>query len=101
MSGFGTNFLAGLLLGALLAALAPLAGIDLAAGSVAQRIEVSTHPRTVQAVNRAAKSDRLRLPVRAKQDADTAKPVKIPVGCDPAFSPLARSGNNFSSRCLV
>ena len=99
MYGFGTNFLAGLLLGALLA-LAPLVGIDLAAGGTAQR-EMSVQPKNVQAVNRAAKSDRLPLPVRAKQDADNAKPAKIPVGCDPAFSPLTKSTSNFSSRCLA
>ena len=101
MYGFGTNFIAGVLLGALIAVLAPLAGIDLAAGGPVQRVETSAHVKNVQAVNRAAKSDRLPLPVRAKQDADNAKPVKIPVGCDPAFSPLTKSTSNFSSRCLV
>jgi hypothetical protein len=101
MYGFSTNFIAGLLLGALIALLAPLAGIDLAAGGVAPRVETSAHTKNVQTVNRAAKSDRLPLPVRAKQDADNAKPTNIPVGCDPAFSPLTKSTSNFSSRCLA
>lgn len=110
MYGFGGNFLAGLILGALLAALAPFA--DLALGLTAP--PASTNEISVpQSVNRAAKSDRLhhpvratrdgdRTPVRATREDDNVKPAKIPVGCDPAFSPLSRgAGGNFSRRCLA
>ena len=102
MYGFGGNFLAGLLIGGALAILAPLAATDLAAGSAALRTEnVSTQIKfDSQAVNRAAKSDRLNVTPN-KQDAENAKPAKIPIGCDPAFSPLSKGAPNFSARCLA
>lgn len=102
MYGFGGNFLAGLLIGGALAILAPLLSTDLAAGSVAPRHEnVSTQIKfDSQAVNRAAKSDRLNVAPN-KQDAENAKPAKIPIGCDPAFSPLSKGVQNFSARCLA
>ena len=100
MYGFGGNFLAGLLIGGALAILAPLLATDLAAGSAAPRAEnVSTQIKfDSQAINRAAKSDRL---APTKQDAENAKPAKIPMGCDPAFSPLSKGAPNFSARCLA
>jgi hypothetical protein len=106
MYGFGGNFLAGLLLGGALAILAPLLATDLAAGSVAPRAEsVSTQIKfDGQAVNRAAKSDRLNIApsiAPGKRDAESAKPAKIPIGCDPAFSPLSKGAPNFSARCLA
>jgi hypothetical protein len=98
--GFGTNFLAGLTLGVALTALAPLAATDLVADSM-PRADVQTKFE-VQTVNRAAKSDRLHGPQRATRDVEESKPAKIPVGCDPAFSPLSKgAGMNFSSRCLA
>jgi hypothetical protein len=109
MYGFGGNFLAGLLMGGALAILAPLLATDLAAGSVAPRAEsVSTQIKfDGQAVNRSAKSDRLNITpskqdaAPSKQDADNAKPAKILIGCDPAFSPLSKGVQNFSARCLA
>jgi len=102
MYGFGGNFLAGLLIGGALAILAPLFATDLAAGSVAPRVDnVSTQIKfDGQAVNRATKSDRLNI-APTKQDAENAKPAKIPMGCDPAFSPLSKGAPNFSARCLA
>jgi hypothetical protein len=102
MYGFGGNFLAGLLIGGALAILAPLLATDLAAGSAVPRTEnVSTQFKfDGQQVNRAAKSDRLNIAPK-KQDADNAKPAKIPIGCDPAFSPLSKGVPNFSARCLA
>ena len=102
MYGFSGNFLAGLLIGGALAVLAPLFATDLAAGSVAPRTEVATSQVRFdgQAVNRAAKSDRLNTSA-SKRDAENAKPTKIPVGCDPAFSPLSKGAPNFSARCLA
>ena len=102
MYGFGGNFLAGLLIGGALAILAPLLATDIAAGSAAPRNEnVSTQIKFEgQEVNRAAKSDRLKS-APSKQDAENAKPAKIPMGCDPAFSPLSKGAPNFSARCLA
>jgi hypothetical protein len=118
MYGFSGNFLAGLLLGALLAMLAPFAAIDLAAGFTAPN-PAALEQAEPQSVNRTAKTDRLVVPVRdtpderapvratrdtdrATRDTDNVKPAKIPVGCDPAFSPLSREArHNFSRRCVV
>ena len=102
MYGFGGNFLAGLLIGGALAILAPLVSTDLAAGSAAPRTEnVSTQIKIDgQIVNRATKSDRLNV-APSKRDAENAKPAKIPIGCDPAFSPLSKGAPNFSARCLA
>ena len=102
MYGFGGNFLAGLLIGGALAILAPLVATDFAAGSAVSRTEnVSTQFKfDGQQVNRAAKSDRMNIAPK-KQDADNAKPAKIPIGCDPAFSPLSKGAPNFSARCLA
>jgi hypothetical protein len=102
MHGFGTNFLAGLFLGAAVAVLAPLAATDLAAG-VARTDAVQTKFE-VQTVNRASKTDRLHNPQRATRgdDESKSKPVKILVGCDPAFSPLSKGASmNFASRCVA
>jgi hypothetical protein len=96
MSGSGTGFLAGTLLGVAVSAAGLTAVTDLAA----RNIVVATQADS-QTVNRAAKADRLQGPHRTKRDVENAKPAKIPVGCDPAFSPLSRNARNFSSRCLV
>lgn len=95
---FGSNFLMGLIAGAALAVLAPLAATDLIAGP---RIGATPEKFEIQTVNRAGKSDRLQSPKRATSDNEDAKPAKIPVGCDPAFSPLSKGARmNFSARCL-
>jgi hypothetical protein len=104
MYGFRNNFLAGLLLGAMLAFVAPLAATDLTAGVLMQRPAAVQSSLGVQTVNRAAKSNRLHSPVRATRDIDddNHKPAKIPIGCDAAFSPLSKGARmNFSSRCLA
>jgi hypothetical protein len=106
MYGFGTNFIAGLLLGAALTIIAPLAATDLTAGVVMQRPAVVQSSYAVQTVNRAAKSNRLHNPMRATRDIENEKqnnkPAKIPIGCDAAFSPLSKGARmNFSSRCLA
>jgi hypothetical protein len=96
---FSGNFLIGAIAGAALAILAPLAATDLIAGP---RVAASPQKFEIQTVNRAGKSDRLHNPQRATRDSDDAKPAKIPVGCDPAFSPLSKGARmNFSSRCLA
>src|SRR5687768_7688923 len=102
MYGFGGNFLAGLLIGGAIAILAPLAATDLAAGSAPRAENVSNQIKfDNQSVNRAAKADRLNVTPLSKRDAENAKPAKIPIGCDPAFSPLSKGAPNFSARCLA
>jgi hypothetical protein len=60
-------------------------------------------------VDRSNKGDRM-VPARDSQSNMTPRPteqtrpqpVRIPVGCDPAFSPLSGSARaNFSARCLA
>jgi hypothetical protein len=109
MAGFKINFLAGLLIGAGLAVVAPVAGADLIAGLTVPSPPASagtpatgTVQQTVvpQNVNRAAKSNRLHPSQKATGDTRPKLP-KILEGCDPAFSPLSRgAASNFSSRCL-
>jgi hypothetical protein len=109
MAGFKTNFLAGLLIGAALAVVAPVAGADLVAGltmfsppASAGTPAATTVQRTVlpQSVNRVAKSDRLHPSQKATGDSPKKLP-KILEGCDPAFSPLSKgAASNFASRCL-
>ncbi len=102
MPGFKNNFLKGLLVGVTLAIVAPFATIDLV-GSAVPSAEASSPQHEIQTVNRAGKSDRLHNPQRAKQDVDNSNKLpSIPIGCDPAFSPLSKGArSNFSSRCLV
>jgi hypothetical protein len=69
-----------------------------------------------QQVNRSAKGDRLTIkasssvqktrtdmPPIEKTVREVEPPRAIPVGCDPAFSPLAKStkSSNYSSRCMA
>ena len=99
---FSGNFMMGLIAGAALAVLAPLAATDLIAGPRIAASQGKHEKFEIQTVNRAGKSDRLHNPRRATRDSDDAKPAKIPVGCDPAFSPLSKGARmNFSSRCLA
>jgi hypothetical protein len=94
------NFLAGILVGAALAAAAPFAGAEFfatfSAPATAKSIDFAP-----QTVNRAQKSDRLHEPQNAIRTAPAKKP-HIPEGCDPAFSPLSKgAASNFSGRCLA
>src|SRR4029079_8549846 len=98
MGAFKINFLMGLLAGAALAIVAPLAGADLVAALSApvQATTISSIPQDAlgpQSVNRAAKSGRLH-PLKATNEVrePRRKSRRIPEGCDPAFSPLAKNG---------
>lgn len=107
MGGFKINFLVGLLVGAALAILAPLAGADLIAALSAPvqamtGASVAKEALGPQSVNRATKSDRLH-PLKATNEVrePPRKSRRIPEGCDPAFSPLTKNGaGDFLSRCL-
>jgi hypothetical protein len=107
MGAFKINFLMGLLAGAALAILAPLAGADLIA-ALSAPVDATTHssiakePLGPQSVNRAVKADRLH-PLKATNDVrePRRKAPRILEGCDPSFSPLTRNGaGDFLSRCL-
>jgi hypothetical protein len=108
MGGFKINFLVGLLVGAVVAILAPLAGADLIA-ALSAPVQATTTGSAItkealgpQSVNRATKSDRLH-PLNATNEVrePRRKLPRIPEGCDPAFSPLTRNGAaDFLSRCL-
>jgi len=107
MGGFKINFLMGLLVGAVLAILAPLAGADLIA-ALSAPVQATTGSSITkealgpQSVNRATKSDRLH-PLKATNELrePRRKSPRIPEGCDPAFSPLTKNGaGDFLSRCL-
>jgi hypothetical protein len=93
--------MAGIAVGAALAIGVPLLGSQFFALSVPARADSIAASRVLpaQTVNRAAKSDRLGLVPKA---IGTSGPVRIPEGCDPAFSPLSKAkGSNFSGRCLA
>jgi hypothetical protein len=102
MAVFKTNFLAGLLVGAFLALLAPFAGTELIATfSAPAQANTGAQMTIPQIVNRANKTDRLHPSHKAFGNSPS-KPHKILEGCDPAFSPLSRgAASNFSSRCLA
>jgi len=108
MGGFKINFLMGLLVGAMLALLAPLAGADLIA-ALSAPVQATTTGSSMtkealgpQSVNRVTKSDRLH-PLKTTNEVrePRRKSPRIPEGCDPAFSPLTKNGaGDFLSRCL-
>jgi hypothetical protein len=101
--------------------LAPLDGVSLPAQIWPQASAASMSSAIVpQQVNRAAKGDRLMvkasnsvqktktdiktdMPVTEKTVREITPPRAIPEGCDPAFSPLAKSAksSNYSSRCMA
>jgi hypothetical protein len=73
-------------------------------------LAVGAHPLTgpgeiVQYVDRTHKGDRLDLhaTVVTRPNRPVHKPLaKLPIGCEPAFSPLAVSAHsNYSGRCLA
>ena len=73
-------------------------------------LTVGAHPVTrpgqvIQYVDRTHKGDRLDLRTRVgiRPAPPVHKPpVKMPVGCDPVFSPLSTSArSNYSRRCLA
>jgi hypothetical protein len=105
MAGFRANFMMGVVVGCVLAALASFVGTDLLAVlSMPAKASMSTSVRDAmgpQSVNRIGKSDRLH-PAQNATTEERAKPRKIPEGCDPAFSPLSKgAASNFSTRCLA
>ena len=106
MGAFKINFVVGLLVGAVIAILAPLAGADviaaLSAPAQATSSSVAKEALAPQSVNRATKADRLH-PLKTTNEVrePRRKYPKILEGCDPAFSPLTRNGAaDFLSRCL-
>jgi hypothetical protein len=116
MRSFGTCFAAGLLLGVTINFVGPLAETLWQSGAGIPPAAAQTTD-AVQTVDRTNKSDRLRnvvtLPKRVAPPAGSpdgtivsnepnrsAKP--IPVGCDPAFSPLSASARAliYPNRCI-
>jgi hypothetical protein len=67
-------------------------------------------PKSLHVVDRSHKGDRI-APARDRSQSNMApapieqtrpQPSRIPVGCDPAFSPLSGSSRaNFTGRCLA
>lgn len=67
-------------------------------------------PKSLHVVDRSHKGDRM-TPARDSSQSNIApapteqtrpQPARIPVGCDPAFSPLTGSSRaNFTARCLA
>jgi hypothetical protein len=62
-------------------------------------------PRALHVVDRTNKGDRItssRGQSNAPVPVEQTRPARIPVGCDPAFSPLTGSSRvNFTGRCLA
>jgi hypothetical protein len=66
-------------------------------------------PKSLHVVDRTHKGDRLTPPRDSSQfkmtptpEQTRPQPSRIPVGCDPAFSPLSGSSRaNFITRCLA
>ncbi len=66
--------------------------------------------KSLHVVDRTHKGDRM-MPARDSSQSNVApapveqtrpQPARIPVGCDPAFSPLSgQSRANFTARCLA
>ena len=81
-------------------AIASLAGLTLVA-DVGAGI-ARTPPLPMQSVDRTYKGDRLPLPVGSLARKRRAPGSIVLDGCDPVFSPLARSAEaNFPGRCLA
>jgi hypothetical protein len=100
MAVFKTNFLAGILVGAVFAVAIPLAGTEVFA-TLSDSAQAAPQPVVQQIVNRAGKTDRLH-PAHNAIGRSSPKASKILEGCDPAFSPLSKGvASNYSSRCLT
>ena len=85
---------------ALAMSLAAVAGLGLAVGAR----PVIGPGQVIQSVNRTDKGDRLDIgrfdgtwPLRPA----AKRPGKVPLGCEPVFSPLATSARNYSGRCVA
>ena len=110
MRGFGTCFIAGLFLGVAINFVGPLAESYWDASGVIPTAKAQP-VAAIQTVDRTNKSDRLPSGpmLKSAPGGDTAgsgKPVEtarpIPVGCEPAFSPLsAARAIIFPNRCLA
>lgn len=97
MRNFVSYVLASALVVLLLAVIAP-AGFGL---SVAARQSVEGQGAVPQTVDRTHKSDRLQVP-RASGRQITPPGAPVLVGCEPAFSTLAKEKQaNFPGRCLA
>ena len=101
MRSFGLYFMAGLLAGVLLNFVVPIAAADLASHSWSS-LQGRTVPQgleSVQAVNRAGKTDRLKTTPAPTIE---TRHAPVMVGCDAAFSPLNTTAArfNYASRCL-
>jgi hypothetical protein len=100
MAVFKANFMAGLLVGAVVALGLPLVGTEVFATLSGPAQATAGAPLPLQTVNRVGKADRLRPSHNAI--GRSAPKAKILEGCDPAFSPLSKgAASNFSSRCLA
>ncbi|HZP74862.1 MAG TPA: hypothetical protein VFB45_01850 [Pseudolabrys sp.] len=87
-------------------------GVGLHAERAPLRVQPAAAPATASLydVDRTHKGDRLKM-LGASRDSRGQGPVApnparssdVPVGCDPAFSPLSSSAraSNFASRCLA
>jgi hypothetical protein len=97
MRGFAGYLLIGSFAAAAMG-LATVAGIAVAAHPVAGPGLV------IQYVDRAYKGDRLDMHTRVGTGPirPASRPAKMPIGCEPLFSPLAASvRSNYSGRCLA
>lgn len=93
--------IAGYLLIGVLAVLAmglvTVAGLGLAVGA---RL-MPERGAIIQHVDRTHKGDRLDLQSKFGSRPLTKQPMAVPVGCEPAFSPLVKAGHpKISGRCL-
>jgi hypothetical protein len=80
-------------------------GLATVAGLAVGARPVTGPGQVIQYVDRTHKGDRLKLGAtigtRPMLPAHT-QPAKMPVGCEPVFSPLAASGrSNYSGRCVA
>jgi hypothetical protein len=96
MRGFTGYLLIGVL-AVLAMGLVTVAGLDLAVGAR----PVPGRDAIIQHVDRTYKGDRLDLQSKFGSRPVTRQPTAVPVGCEPAFSPLAKADSpNISGRCV-
>jgi hypothetical protein len=95
MRGFAGYLTIGVL-AALAMGLVTVAGLGLAVGAR----PVAGRGAVIQHVDRTDKGDRLDLRKTLGGRPPTRQPAAVPVGCEPAFSPLAKAEHpNISGRC--